>query len=189
MNTHTKQSGFTLIETLVSISIFSVSLVALIVASSQGISDMQFIKGRLTATYLAQEGIELVRNVRDEQLEFGSGSTSAANWSSFMNFVSSCGISSGTVGCMIDGVSNAGSNPIFKNSCTTFCGPILYDGSLNGYGYNYTFGNPTNYTRTVSVKTLSPDEIEIKSTVNFLVGSQTLQVTLYENILGWTPHQ
>ena len=57
--------GFTLIETMVALAIFSVSVVSLIVMTSQGVANVSLAKNKLIASYLAQEGIEVVRNNRD----------------------------------------------------------------------------------------------------------------------------
>lgn len=57
--------GFTLVETLVAVSIFSMSIVVLMSVLGGGISDTQYAKEKMMAGYLAQEGIEYARNVRD----------------------------------------------------------------------------------------------------------------------------
>ena len=57
--------GFTLIETMVALAIFSVSIVSLIAMTSQGVANVSLAKNKLIASYLAQEGIEVVRNNRD----------------------------------------------------------------------------------------------------------------------------
>lgn len=59
------KKGYTLIEALVAISIFSVSILGLLIALSQGISDTGYAKKKVAAAYLAAEGIECVRNTRD----------------------------------------------------------------------------------------------------------------------------
>ncbi len=58
-------AGFTLIETLVAISIFVASVTVLLVVTGGGIKDVNSAQNKLTATYLAQEGAELVRASRD----------------------------------------------------------------------------------------------------------------------------
>ena len=60
-----RKQGFTLIETMVALAIFSVSVVSLIVMTSQGVANVSLAKNKLIASYLAQEGIEVVRNNRD----------------------------------------------------------------------------------------------------------------------------
>lgn len=59
------QHGFTIVETLVALSIFSVAVIALISVTISGSSGSTYVKNKLTASYLAQEGIEMVRNLRD----------------------------------------------------------------------------------------------------------------------------
>jgi Tfp pilus assembly protein PilV len=60
-----RHSGFTLIETLFSILIFSAALISLLAISSKGISATNEVKNETMAYYLAQEGLEVVRNIRD----------------------------------------------------------------------------------------------------------------------------
>lgn len=75
-------SGFTLVETLVAISIFTMSILGLMSVLASGISNTGFAKKKMQATYLAQEGIEYVRNQRDTfVLEKGG----QAGWEEFWN--------------------------------------------------------------------------------------------------------
>ncbi|MFA6585793.1 MAG: type II secretion system protein [Candidatus Paceibacterota bacterium] len=67
-----KNKGFTLVETLVAISIFSISIVAVMSVLGSGISDTNYAKNKLIASYLAQEGIEYARNFRDNDTLNGS---------------------------------------------------------------------------------------------------------------------
>lgn len=63
-------SGFTLVETLVAISIFVMSILGLMSVLSSGIADTGYAKKKMVASYLAQEGIECVRNRRDTEVLF-----------------------------------------------------------------------------------------------------------------------
>lgn len=58
-------NGFTLIETLVAIFIFSTALVALSAIAARGVSSVNRAKEVVSAQFLAQEGLEMTRNVRD----------------------------------------------------------------------------------------------------------------------------
>jgi Tfp pilus assembly protein PilV len=60
-----KGDGFTLVETLVAISIFTMSILGLMSILASGISNTTYAKQKMVASYLAQEGIEYVRNLRD----------------------------------------------------------------------------------------------------------------------------
>lgn len=57
--------GFTLIETLFAILIFSASLVSLMSIAGRGIAAANTAREQTVAHYLAQEGVEVVRNIRD----------------------------------------------------------------------------------------------------------------------------
>ena len=71
--THTKrglhtQAGFTLIETLVAVSLLSVSIVAPMALTTQSLTAAYYARDQVTAFNLAQEGIEAIRAIRDGQI-------------------------------------------------------------------------------------------------------------------------
>lgn len=57
--------GFTLLEVIIAIFLITVGVGATVSLINQTLSSSQVISSRLVASYLAQEGIELVRNIRD----------------------------------------------------------------------------------------------------------------------------
>src|SRR3989344_9186885 len=75
--------GFTLVEMLVAVSILSISVVTLLNVLGSGIRDTGFAKERLTAGYLAQEGIEYIRNMRDTFVLYSASPQSG--WEAFNN--------------------------------------------------------------------------------------------------------
>jgi prepilin-type N-terminal cleavage/methylation domain-containing protein len=68
-----KNSGFTLVEVMVAIFVFVVGITAVIYLIAKETSFVKTSDDRLTAVYLAQEGIELVRNIREENWINGRG--------------------------------------------------------------------------------------------------------------------
>lgn len=60
-----KNKGFTIIELIISIFILSIGAVGIFIAYSAMVILTADTADRLTAIYLAQEGMEIVRNVRD----------------------------------------------------------------------------------------------------------------------------
>jgi len=60
------KKGFTLVETLVAISILSLSVVAAFTAAQSGIQSSSIARDQITAFYLAQEAMEFIRNTRDQ---------------------------------------------------------------------------------------------------------------------------
>lgn len=77
-----KGGGFTLVETLVAISIFSLSILGLLTVLSQGIADTGYAKKKMMAAYLAQEGIEYMRNKRDTYVLYDLAGTQNG-WNTF----------------------------------------------------------------------------------------------------------
>lgn len=65
MKLFTSKPGFTLIETLFAVLLFTTSLVALMAVAGRGISSNTTAKEDLVARYLALEGLEVARNIRD----------------------------------------------------------------------------------------------------------------------------
>jgi Tfp pilus assembly protein PilV len=77
-----RSGGFTLVEALVSISIFSTSILGLMSILASGISDTSYVKQKIKAEYLAQEGVEYARNKRDTTVLYNS-SGRQAGWNTF----------------------------------------------------------------------------------------------------------
>ena len=79
--------GFSLIEVLVSLFVLSIGITAIAVLMVNYIKDLQTSKNQIIASQLAQEGIELVRNLKDNNnmntntafCNFGTGSTTCSN--------------------------------------------------------------------------------------------------------------
>lgn len=59
-------AGFTLVETLVAISILLVVIIGPMTIAQKGIQNAYFARDQLTAVFLAQEAIEAVREIRDD---------------------------------------------------------------------------------------------------------------------------
>ncbi len=81
-----RATGFTLVETLVGLLIFTVAVVALMSVLGSGISTTTYAKQKLAAQFLAQEGIECVRNRRDTEV-LSSPSGGQAGWTAFTTLI------------------------------------------------------------------------------------------------------
>lgn len=60
-----EHAGFTLLEMLFAVVIFSFALVSLMLIAGKGVIATSTAKDQLVAQYLAEEGAEVVRNIRD----------------------------------------------------------------------------------------------------------------------------
>ena len=92
-NKKQKNRGFTLVETLIAIAIFTTSIIAIMSVLANGISNTTYAKNKMIASYLAQEGIEYMRNLRDDFMFFDTSTTS---WNDFVAVIASSGCLSDT---------------------------------------------------------------------------------------------
>ena len=191
-----KQGGFTLVETLVAVSIFSMTLVAVMTSLGQGVSDTNYAKNKITAEYLAQEGIEYVRNLRDTYVLFPETTTDVA-WGEFSNALIPnppllCGDPHGCyfdlnpleyddlTGPMFD--VDIALCPMFGCSTT----PLLYDAATGKYGYT-PGGVNSGFSRAIRVEEIVDDEqTKVTSTVYWKKGSTTHSVSFSEILFNWT---
>lgn len=78
-----KKNGFTILEVMIAIFVVTIGVLAAYNVTQQMISYTYHSASRLTAAYLAKEGIEIVRNTRDtnwlEQENWDNG-LSSSDW-------------------------------------------------------------------------------------------------------------
>lgn len=77
-----KNKGFTLVETLVAISILLLGISATFVTIQSGLLATSLVKERVTAFFLAQEAIEGIRNKKDQNLliRISEGQNPQTHW-------------------------------------------------------------------------------------------------------------
>ncbi|KKS44828.1 hypothetical protein A2567_02300 [Candidatus Azambacteria bacterium RIFOXYD1_FULL_42_11] len=151
--------GFTLIETMVAVSIIAVGLVSALTLISNSLFYVSNIQDRLTAANLAQEGIELVRNLRDN------------NWLSNLSWNN--GLADGDYQITY----NQNSLSVYADS------PLLYN-SGSGF-YNYDSGTTASYKRKISITNLSSFEMRIVSTVTWQRRNVTYASSAEDHLFNW----
>ena len=92
-----KNRAFTLVEVLVAIAIFSLSILSVLLILESGITNADYAKQKMTASYLAEEGIEYIRNLRDTSVLYNNSN----NWITFKSMLSAGGCY-GATGCSFD---------------------------------------------------------------------------------------
>ncbi|MGA2418049.1 MAG: prepilin-type N-terminal cleavage/methylation domain-containing protein [Candidatus Staskawiczbacteria bacterium] len=143
--------GFTIIELIISIFILSVAVVGIFSAFSMVVILTSDAADRLTATYLAQEGMETARNIRDINWLNMDQNPGTASW---VDGLTAGGINNGidcTQGCEADYESTRMSPWVDTDY-------LKIDSSQNGSGfYNYTSGTDTKFKRKIIITCL-PDK-------------------------------
>ena len=160
--------GFTLVETLVAISILLLAVMAPLTIAHHGIASTSFARDQVIATYLAQDAIEaIITQKRQNAL------LRADNW---LNNMSGC-----PVDCIVNPLKIGQSN--FTESCNVTC-PIKYDDSSGMYGYDT--GNPTKFTRTVAFENVqnNSDEAKVTVTVSWKSSLLTKSFSIKTNIFN-----
>lgn len=172
--TRSASSGFTLVETLVAIAVLVVVVMGTMTAVQGGISSHIFSKNQIIAFYLAQEGFEQIRNIRDENR------INNVNWLTGLAALSSDPCAFGQA-CTVSPVESAipvrcpsvGSCPKLRQSSTT-----------GFYGYDSNWAE-TVFRREITLTSINANEISITVTVDWSKGAVTRQFKARENLFNW----
>lgn len=193
--------GFTLVETLVALFIFAISITAIMVVSGQGIYDTNIAKNKITANALAQEGIEIIRAVRDtsvlSELNPGEG------WEDFKNkTLLNCAYPNG---CFVFDLDSFFYNPTilecntgitdFPSSCPFLKREKLQMDANSGaglnsigfYSYDSVFQN-SPFQRTIFINCVSISncfEVKVESIVAWRQGSKIMTINSTEYLFNW----
>lgn len=159
--------AFTLIETLVAVSILLMALVGPLTIAAQSLRSAYYARDQVTAFYLAQEGIEYVRAVRDQNY-IGN--------QSWLTGISEC---QGAL-CTVD-------FPNFTHQVcpNNICSPVLV--SSTGGLFNQTTGTASKFTRAVTITPVpgASDEMIISVTVSWTSTGINRTFSLKERIFNW----
>jgi len=172
-------SGFTLVETLVAIAILLIAVLAPMHIVNQSIKASVGSREQLTATFLAQEGIEVIIRLRDNDV-LDTDDDETWDWKN----------DTGQLGHLIEAcVDGTGCDYDFVSddfvSCDADC--LLYfdaegtDGVYYSHDDSYT---ATPFTREITVAEVSPQEAKITSTVSWYsaVAGQDVQVQVESRV-------
>lgn len=167
-------SGFTLIETLVAVSLLVISVAAPMTLAVRSLSSAFYARDQVTAFHLAQEAIESVRIVRD-----GNALRTVR----------------GVPVDLLAGIPSTNGVPFTvdtRNNAMAVCDPggcdPLYN---NGEFYGHETGSgweATRFTRTVTATEIDEngDEIKVSVEVKWRSGSfQERAFTISENMYRW----
>jgi Tfp pilus assembly protein PilV len=166
-----QKGGYTLLETLIAIFILTLVIVGPMSVASRTLFSATIARQQVIAFYLAQEAIESIRNIRDQNSLSGSWLTDLPALG--QNFT-------------IDVTAiNPGTNKPTMTLCAASCPPINYD--LATHLYQYQTGTPSDFTRTVRIDSVpdKTDEVAVSVTIDWSVGKIPRSFTARENIFNW----
>lgn len=165
------EGGFSLVESLVAISVLLVVVVAPISIVGQELIAARVSRENLIATYLAQEGVEVIRAVRDT------------------NRLRDGGWLSGLDVCVEPKKCYVGARKISVLECTGgLCPQLRFDEDDTGF-YGYQSGDPNDpfseFRREMQIEKMLADEIVVYSRVFWegLVGERS--ITIEDHLYNW----
>jgi type II secretory pathway pseudopilin PulG len=158
--------AFTLLETLVAVAILMMALLGPFSIAQQSLRSAYYARDQVTAYYLAQEGIEFVRSVRDQNYLSGSP---------WLTGISVCT----SAACMID----------FPNNTYAVCSgtcPALKISDTGGL-FNNANGVDSKFTRQVLLTPVpgAPDEMIVSVTISWTSSGVPRVFTLQERLFNW----
>ncbi len=170
-----KNDGFTIIESLVAISILVVAITGTMSAVQSGISSYIFSKDQIIAFYLAQEAFEQVRNIRDENRLNNRAWLTGLTVSSAdpCYFGSACTVSPVTSAVPTRCAGGVGACPNLRQNAST-----------GFFGYDAGWAE-TIYRREVELTSINDNEISVTVTVDWFKGAVTRQFRARENLFNW----
>lgn len=193
--------GFTVIETLVAITILLLSIVGPMEIASKGLFTAMYARDEITAFYLGQEAIEYIRNARDTSYLVNNyiapPTEERKNW---LYGLSECNTDESSDGCIINATlpfmddEEPTENALIE--CDGACPVMNFDYDLESDSgiYNYNSGQPASkYTRTIKLipkdnRGVAGEEALIEVTVkwnsgSFFAGQRTFVIR--ERLLNW----
>ncbi|HEY1037718.1 MAG TPA: prepilin-type N-terminal cleavage/methylation domain-containing protein [Candidatus Paceibacterota bacterium] len=160
-NSTARSRGFTIIETMIAISVLAIALTGPLSIIAQALKNSYFARDQITAYYLAQEAIEVIRNKRDNNA-LSDTPPEPAFW--LAGLIDEPGLvnDQGYEGVKVNLERTTGG--YMYTVCPSTCPPLKYADPANTSGY-VPYGQreatePSIFTREVVFNRVSPDTID-----------------------------
>jgi len=159
--------GFTILEVMVAVTVLLIGIVGIYTAFVRILISTSGISNRLIAAYLAQEGIEIVRNIRDTNWVEG-----AASWK---DELINC-----SMGCEAD----------YKTGTLSEETPLrAYTESYLNMDYNnfysYSSGTSTKFKRKITIASPEEDILKVSVLVIWEEKGKSYNFIVDEYIYDW----
>ncbi|OGZ09952.1 MAG: hypothetical protein A3C14_04525 [Candidatus Lloydbacteria bacterium RIFCSPHIGHO2_02_FULL_50_18] len=189
--TRPSTAGFTLIEALASITLLVMAISGPMVLSAQSLRVSREARLQLEATQLAEEGIEIVHSLRDDN------SADGTPW--MTDILSEC--SNPAQPCIADitehsGLSSTAWHHNALKSCASACASLaslykhnvsgIYRQKTSGFGAGWT---KSDFTRLITLtEVVAGREVKVTSTVTYKgYSGQTRTITVTGDLYNWFP--
>jgi type II secretory pathway pseudopilin PulG len=191
------RKGFTLVEALVAISILMIAIASPLTLAQRGISAAILSRDQMTASFLAQDGIEAVKNIRDQIAITGrtpgdwlepdltscicTDSNNGLDCSNFVSSVNYCNID--TTGDLTTSIKQKGTPGINPMKIST-----KPDGTFIKYDLLGTSATSSKFSRYINVtkSTTNPNEAIINARVSWVSPLGIQNITIKDFIYNYS---
>lgn len=164
-----QSDGFFLIEAMVSMGVLMVGVLGTFALMSQSIKLTRTINDQYVGTYLAAEGIEVVKNILDSNVLSDRAAWNAKGFA--------------TAACYeLDYTTDSLESAASASCSGSGAQPLLFNGSF----YGYAQGAPSGFFRTVQVVPIADSAqtgVRVRSTVRWAGGEQS--IVLEDTFYAW----
>ena len=175
-----KRKGQSLIEAMVAISVLTVGFLGIVSLLSRSIFYSRSVSDTMKATYLASEGIEITKNLIDNDVALALAGNGGGWGTCFARYGNPANLE------MDYATTDCGNLEMFTGQGD----PLLFDPTKDLYGYNFdgsagSGATQTNFTREIRVK-VNGDEVTVNSIVTWSTGSIVNQsVDMEDHFYNW----
>jgi len=169
------KKGFTLVEALIAMSVLMVGIFSGFVLVTRALYNAAVIQDRLTASFLAQEGVELVRQIRDTNF-IKILDNESINWRD--------GLTDGTY--IVEAKIREGNSinlvPVEEGAEIP---NLLYDDSFDQKIYNHSLGERTVFNREIKISTITDDQMMVEVIMNWRTRNIDFDLTVEDRLFNW----
>lgn len=152
--------GFTLIETIIALAVITTGFLGVLSLLATTQASFSLIRDGLVAAAMTQEGIELTRNIRDN------------NWLARRSWT--------------EGILQSGSCVDIDRATFWSCGDnALYFDEGRGVFTHSAVGEPTVFSRSMNANLVSQDELRIVTTVSWSRRGIPFSFAVEEHLFNW----
>lgn len=159
-----------MIEMIIATFIMVVGIVGVMSLLQRVIFSSSVSSSRLIAAYLAQEGAEIVRNVRD------------TNWLETSNWDE--GLTNCSSGCIVDYNHSYDPGDLLAPDLPVFTGQFLRVDSNGFYSYNGPIETQTKFQRKITI-TPAADFLNVKVDIFWSEKGKSYTFSAQENLYNW----
>ncbi len=152
------QAGFTLIETLVALTIITIGIIGPLTLLQRSLNATVYAKEKVTAIFLAEDALEYLKNVRDSDALSAMTDQNTATDYFFGDIIPKCLDKSCKIETTTDYPSDHATNPSVT-VCSGTCAALNYSPSLDVYSYKTGSDWAASvYTRTIIITKFASGE-------------------------------